>query len=1210
MTAEEIPPEHLETFERVAAFIAQPRHLDTAETAELMWELRGCLLEHASAILRTFERRSKFSTYLAVILARYSERKKLIGSREIQSTGLSHESSGSAICPSDEAMALLVEGKFGRAARREVIEHMDHCGECRPVFLMASAFAAHASSKASSAKFYLSAAAAIAAALAIALAGPPIRQTVFPPTVGIAELVQASEGISHRRAAGRLSGNFDHRELRSAERERQDLRLEAARAAIATLAHRNATTENLHAFGVANVLLGTNEEAVKALTRALHRETGKRDLGHAIAASTDAPLLNDLAVAVHAHAREKQLPERYLIAFEAAARAWKLKPSPEAAFNRALALEDLGLKEDAREAWDAYLRIDPSSAWSVEVRERRLKDERRDDPGRWEDRIPDLERAVIAGADGMIARLVEAYPQQARMWAEHKRLPLWANAYLHANEGDARARLAECRAVGNVLAHKSHEFMLLDDVATIDALLQRGDTKRLERYAIALRDFGKARTHYEERRISEARTAFHAAAALLMQAGSSLAHAARLYEISCEYYENRFDKVRVDAGAVLSRNSLDRYPSTLAQIYWLRGLGNLNTGRPQAALVDYSDALRLFERLGETENALAIHEAIAGVYTFIGEHEAAFRHRRRALELLPRNPSIPRHLVILIGIAKSALRVGAPNAALVTLNRQLRQSVDPRFAELRANALLWRSRVYDQLNDDKSASGDIKDARAVVERVVDQSIRNYARHSVEFVFEEAAAAQSARERHKVIDEALAFAQATKQEYRMSQLYLLKGETYEQEGDVRAAEAAFLDSARVVEQQRGLLADDELRSQFFNERKDVYDKLLRLYAERGDSSSAFDIAERARARTLLDRVSGVREGTPSLLPLADVQRNLPPDVVLFEYAVLDDRLLIWVVSKATVDYREVPIRGADLSRLVTTLSSAIHDDDESRARAASEKLFEYVVRPGLPSVPPASSIVFVPDQEMALIPFAALRDAQQHRYVIEMAPVSVAPSANVLVQCLVNGRRVTPSAVYDVLLIAPDTPDDMPALRAVSREIDAVRRMYDRVTVLAGEAATKSAVLTEAPLAKIVHFGGHGISDATGKDSRLVLSRDSSDRENLFAEDLRQFRFRATRLVVLASCEGALDSAENRQGVTNLARAFLAAGVPTVVANLRAVDDEVAAALIKRFHENIAHGEGPWDAMRSAQLSMLQSHLEQYRNISSWSGFVVIGSGEM
>ena len=80
-----------------------------------------------------------------------------------------------------------------------------------------------------------------------------------------------------------------------------------------------------------------------------------------------------------------------------------------------------------------------------------------------------------------------------------------------------------------------------------------------------------------------------------------------------------------------------------------------------------------------------------------------------------------------------------------------------------------------------------------------------------------------------------------------------------------------------------------------------------------------------------------------------------------------------------------------------------------------------------------------------------------------------------------------------------------------------------------------------------------------------------------------------------------------EGVTSLARAFLAAGVPTVAASLWSVDDRPTAVLFDAFHRYLWNGEDPVDALRSAQLGMLRGGNPADRSPRAWAAFEVIGA---
>lgn len=70
MAAQDLYLEHLRSIERIAASVARRNHVNTDETAEFVQEVRVRLLEDDYAIIRKFEGRSTFTTYLTTVIAR------------------------------------------------------------------------------------------------------------------------------------------------------------------------------------------------------------------------------------------------------------------------------------------------------------------------------------------------------------------------------------------------------------------------------------------------------------------------------------------------------------------------------------------------------------------------------------------------------------------------------------------------------------------------------------------------------------------------------------------------------------------------------------------------------------------------------------------------------------------------------------------------------------------------------------------------------------------------------------------------------------------------------------------------------------------------------------------------------------------------------------------------------------------------------------
>ena len=75
----------------------------------------------------------------------------------------------------------------------------------------------------------------------------------------------------------------------------------------------------------------------------------------------------------------------------------------------------------------------------------------------------------------------------------------------------------------------------------------------------------------------------------------------------------------------------------------------------------------------------------------------------------------------------------------------------------------------------------------------------------------------------------------------------------------------------------------------------------------------------------------------------------------------------------------------------------------------------------------------------------------------------------------------------------------------------------------------------------------------------------------------------------------------------MARPFIAAGVPLVVASLWPVDSDPTAGLMIDFHKlRKVEGLSTVEALRRAQINMLRGPEERFRQPYYWAPFVAIG----
>jgi CHAT domain-containing protein len=117
---------------------------------------------------------------------------------------------------------------------------------------------------------------------------------------------------------------------------------------------------------------------------------------------------------------------------------------------------------------------------------------------------------------------------------------------------------------------------------------------------------------------------------------------------------------------------------------------------------------------------------------------------------------------------------------------------------------------------------------------------------------------------------------------------------------------------------------------------------------------------------------------------------------------------------------------------------------------------------------------------------------------------------------------------------------------------------------------------------ILHVSSHArVSMHDPWSSAFLLGKGDDEDAWLSAREVASRR-RPARLAVLASCRSSLDRGFNNESVLGLARAFLAAGVPSVLATLWPVDDQATVAFTRRFYLGLEQGRTAADALRQAQ----------------------------
>jgi CHAT domain-containing protein len=108
-------------------------------------------------------------------------------------------------------------------------------------------------------------------------------------------------------------------------------------------------------------------------------------------------------------------------------------------------------------------------------------------------------------------------------------------------------------------------------------------------------------------------------------------------------------------------------------------------------------------------------------------------------------------------------------------------------------------------------------------------------------------------------------------------------------------------------------------------------------------------------------------------------------------------------------------------------------------------------------------------------------------------------------------------------------------------------------------------------------------------------------------EIYKMKLPRTRLVVLSACQTGIEQQYRGEGAVSLARPFIVAGVPLVVASLWPVDSESTEQLMVSFHRHRTQDHLPTaEALRRAQLELLGGEDTRYRQPYYWAAFTAIG----
>lgn len=654
-------------------------------------------------------------------------------------------------------------------------------------------------------------------------------------------------------------------------------------------------------------------------------------------------------------------------------------------------------------------------------------------------------------------------------------------------------------------------------------------------------------------------------------------------------------------------------------------------GQLPEAVQAYHKGLELKERLGRGESIMLELSNLGEMYRRLGNHEQATAQFEKAL-------SLARKAGYKTGIAHGLHNLGKFEEALA-----LDREIGNRAGIARDLQSIGRAEL--EAGNRNAARRALEESLAIAEEIG-------ARDSM--IVTLAMLSQLGGDSIGLAERALRIATELELPEHLWSAHLALGRAYrraKRPGDARVALERAI--AVVEELRRGVPGGEGAQQQAFERLVEPYHELIALLVEQGQRAAAFQYAERAKARVLLDvlqqgrpdhgdvltEAERIREaeltariaeanrgGAAKALRAArldydaflttvyathpELRREVAPPPAetipanAIEFVVTRDRTFVFTATRVAA----IEITERELAAEVRRFRDLLASRDllyEQAARALYDRLLRG-------SVPADHTLCIVPDGPLWELPFHALQPAKG-AFLLDSHAIFYAPSISVLKAMASRppGTRATRLLAFGNPLVPGqrtsvyrDTP--LGPLPHTETEIRAIASLYgagnSRIR-LRGQ-AREELFKEEAGAFDVLHFATHGILDDTNAlYSRLVLSPPTADGEDglLEAREIMRLDLRA-RLAVLSACETARGRIGTGEGVIGMSWALFVAGVPSTVVSQWKVDSTSTSDLMIDFHRHLRAGRSKAEALRRAALAARARHPHPFY----WAPFVVVG----
>jgi CHAT domain-containing protein len=904
-------------------------------------------------------------------------------------------------------------------------------------------------------------------------------------------------------------------------------------------------------------------------------------------------------------------------------------------FNRALLYQYMALPNKAEEDWRTYLERDLDSKWAAEARENlRMLGEQKQKKSEIRERT--INDFIDAQARGDSDKAWDTFRRSRTRTSNLLVESLLKDYILFRGQGrvdDADERLRLLSYAGRLESNRVGDRHTYDQARFYGAVPANLHEKVVKAHGLIA--LGQERAN--QSKLDEALVNYSEAKEIFEHLGGGSEAAYLSYKIGLCYLR----KAEIPKGLSLLRQLAERcelagYKCLLARVH--NSLADAHESLSEYSIsIDHCvESLELCKQIEDISGEARGLVQFAILYQGLGDHRRSLNYLQRCLDVAKAEALDPTQLWVIYDV--SAEVCTSLNLYAAGLSYQEEAMVVAREMGVPLNLSRCYSHlgvIYGRLNNPEEAIRNAHAAYTIGEELSDESVGKdmmaVAALKLAHFYRQAGdydQANSFYDKNLELYDELNV-QAERYEAHKGKLYC-----YLAQGQDALAEAELKITLKLIEDYRSKIVEDNNRNEFFDSEQDLYDLAIDFaYSKKDDPLTAFDYSEASRARSLLDLDNPgssviVRADAPDLrlpfvsqpLKLAEIQQQMPGDVQIIQYAVVARKIIIWVVSKAGVATAAQNIDTNEVVEKVDAYRQAVVQRSVGNGSRQAKELYDHLIRPVESSLNKKKLICIVPDKALNYIPFEALVSSASGNYLAQDFVVETCPSSTIFVRCSKTAGKKGGTRTERILSIgAPsfDTNmfsklDELPSSATEAKEI---ADLYSPALVLTGDKVRESEVKAEIPKSDVVHLATHFVADeGSPLLSKLLLTKEEFGPGEgqksdglLQAYEIYAMRLPRTRLVVLSACQTGIEHSYKGEGAIGIARSFIKAGAPLVVASVWPVETQATLELMIKFHRfrkltDLSTAE----ALRRAQLEMINHPDRRLRQPYYWAGFVLIG----